>query len=109
MLVVALVVASADVIALGSSVAAMACCAKTHGACAHLQTPDDCCRHMGRGVAVSVSTAPDARTIHFGLTLAILPAIASIGAESAERFAPDHSTFKRPHDPPHLHPIPLLV
>jgi len=109
MLVVALVVASADVIALGSSVAAMACCAKTHGACARLQTPDDCCRHMGHGVATSVSTAPDVRTIQFGLTLGIVPAIPSVGAKSAERFAPDQSTFKRPHDPPHLHPVALLV
>jgi hypothetical protein len=35
--------------------------------------------------------------------------VAPIAAEFRERFAPDPSTFKRPHDPPHLHPVALLI
>jgi hypothetical protein len=108
-LAVAIVAASTDMIALQFSMAAMACCAKTHNECARLQTPDDCCRGMGRGVGASVSTAPDAGAIHFALTPAVLPALVSTAAESREQFAFDPSTFKRPHDPPHLHPVALLI
>jgi hypothetical protein len=108
-LLAALVAASTDAIALQFSMAAMACCAKTHNECAQLKTPDDCCRGMGHGVGASVSTGPDSGAIHFGLTPAVLPVVASIAAESRERFAPDPSTFKRPHDPPHLHPVALLI
>jgi len=108
-LAVAVAAASTDVIALQFSMAAMACCAKAHNECAQLRTPDDCCRGMGHGVGASASTAPDAGAVHFGLTLAILPAAAGSAGEPCERFAPDPSTFKRPHDPPHLHPVALLI
>ena len=105
----ALVAASSDVIALQFSMAAMACCAKAHNECAQLKTPDDCCRGMGHGVGASVATGPDSRAIHFALTPAVPPPVASTIAECRERFAPDSTTFKRPHDPPHLHPVALLI
>jgi hypothetical protein len=108
-LLAALVAASTDAIAIQFSIAAMACCAKAHNGCAQLKTADDCCRGMGHGVGASASTAPDSGAIHFSLTPAVLPLFASIAAESRERFAPDPSTFKRPHDPPHLHPVALLI
>ena len=108
-LAVAVVAASNDGIALQFSMAAMACCAKTHNECAQLKTSDDCCRGMGHGVAASVSTGPDAGAIHLGLTPAVSTAVALPAGESRERFAPDSSTFKRPHDPPHLHPVALLI
>jgi hypothetical protein len=39
--------------------------------------------------------------------IAVVSAIPVQPAETFERFL--SSTFKRPHDPPHLHPVPLLV
>jgi hypothetical protein len=108
-IIASLMAASGDVIALQFSMAAMSCCAKMHHECAGVKTSDDCCQSMGRGVAATVSMAPDRGMIQFGLTLAIQPAATSTITESAERSAPDSPSFKRLHDPPHLHPVALLI
>ena len=105
---IALAAGSSDAVAAHFSMRAMACCAKTHNECAKFRTADDCCRSMGRGVSVTTSMLPDSRADHVGVTLAIppivdIPAVVSLAAASP---AP---AFKRPHDPPHLHPVPLLI
>ena len=108
MVLLALAGASSDAMALRFSLGAMACCAKTHNECAGLRTPDNCCQRMGHGIGPSASTAPTARASLFGLTLAVMPALAAPTAVESVRFLPDPA-FKRPHDPPHLHPVPLLI
>lgn len=104
----ALAAGSSDLVALRFSARARACCAKTHNKCAGLKTPDDCCRSMGHGFGTSVSTAPAARASDVGLTLAVLSSPASPAAVTSVWLLPG-PTFKRPHDPPHLHPIALLI
>jgi len=102
-----IVVGSADCVAAYAAMNAMDCCVQSHD-CAGMRTPDDCCRNMGHGVAASVSTAPGNTHFSFGLAPAIVPKVAAPAAGRAWSFAPDRS-FKRPHDPSHLHPIPLLI
>jgi hypothetical protein len=94
---------SSDAMSLRLAMTAMACCVKAHRECARLQAPDDCCQNMGHGVVAAPSTAPDARILQFGLQLADVPPISVRTLASIIRFASE-STFKRPHDPPHLHP-----
>jgi len=106
MLVLALV--AGQLAALRSSMSAMACCAKTHNECAGVKTPDDCCRGMGHSISSSPSTAPIARDGLMSLPLAVVPVVAIVATPSSTLFVTD-STFKRPHDPPHLHPISLLI
>jgi len=105
----ALLAASADAIALQFSMSAMACCAKAHHECAGLKTADDCCQSMGHGVAASTATAPAARADDDGLAVAAMLPVFAIPAMAAGTFFTADSAFKRPHDPPHLHPIPLLI
>jgi hypothetical protein len=97
-----------ELVAAQFSIGAMACCVRSHHECAGLRTPDDCCRTMGRGIGASTSTAPSARESDIGLTLAVIPVPAVSAAAGALRLLPD-PTFKRPHDPPHLHPVALLI
>ena len=109
LLAVALAAAVSDVIALRFSMDAMACCAKAQNACARLKTPDDCCRSMGHGFSASPSTMPEAGIFSFGSMLAVVPALDSAVTVRRLPFAAESSTFKRPHDPPHLHPVALLI
>jgi hypothetical protein len=105
---IAIVAASSDLVAAQFSMDAMACCAKTQHECAGIRTPDDCCKGMGHGVGAAASLVPAARAGHVAVTLAILPGIEAAATVVATPVwsAP---TFKRPHDPPHLHPVPLLI
>jgi hypothetical protein len=107
LLIVTAVVAS-SLADLRSSTAAMACCAKTHNQCAGLRAPDDCCKGMGHATAASVAGTLSAAQPHVlpatGL-VAWLPANLSPSRASS---TPDLA-FKRPHDPPHLHPFSLLI
>jgi hypothetical protein len=87
---------------------AMACCAMADYECATLDGPDACCQTMGH-TAASVTAAPPANPVALpALMLAVVPAIAVPPLEGFAWFLPS-VTFKRPHDPPHLHPVPLLV
>ena len=105
---IAFAAAPNDLVAAHFSMDAMACCAKTHNECAKFRTADDCCRSMGRGVSATASMLPDGRTDHVGVTLAILPAVDSSATVALAAVSPAPA-FKRPHDPPHLHPVPLLI
>jgi hypothetical protein len=92
-----------------ASMKAMACCARSHGACAGVDSPDDCCRRMGHTSSSTPSAVQTTRDeVAPPALVAIMPA-----ASALTFLSPRHSTpeplFKRPHDPPHLHPIPLLI
>jgi len=92
-----------------ASMKAMACCARTHGACAGLDTPDDCCQRMGHTSASAPSAVPAARDEAAPAALvAIMPLASAVTFPSSRPWTPEPA-FKRPHDPPHLHPIPLLI
>jgi hypothetical protein len=92
---------------LHSSATAMACCKKTHGQCAGLNTPDNCCKrmgHIGPGVSPSTLSAPPLVLPAIG-NVTLLPAnVSSASGSPTSGFG-----FKRPHDPPHLHPFSLLI
>ena len=103
-----LAVAGGDFVTLRSSIGATACCAKTHNECARLKTPDDCCEGMGHSISSSPSTAAVAREALSPLAGVVMPAVSNSPETSSAPFLAG-STFKRPHDPPHLHPVPLLI
>lgn len=108
-LAVALASASNDFARMLTSAAAMACCAKADYSCARLQTPDDCCRHGGRGMGPQVpgtaakTLSPEAPTVN------VLPAQAQPRAFLTSVRSLLDTEFKRPHDPPHLHTFSLLI
>jgi hypothetical protein len=92
-----------------ASMKAMACCARTHGACAGLDSPDDCCRRMGHTSSSTPSAVPTTRDEAAPAALvAVMPVASAVAFPSSSRWAPEPA-FKRPHDPPHLHPVPLLI
>lgn len=105
---IAFAAGSNDLVAAHLSMDAMECCAKTHNECAKFRAADDCCRSMGRGVSATTSMLPDGRADHGGVTLAILP-IVDIPAAVASAATSQAPAFKRPHDPPHPHAVPLLI
>jgi len=108
LLIVMLTTGFSDVLASQFSLSAMACCARAHQQCAGLRMPDDCCQSMGQGVAASVTTPPATRVGDTGPALAILPVVTPPTAPVARAIVAS-TTFKRPHDPPHLHPVALLI
>src|SRR5690242_7399705 len=89
--------------------ARMKCCATAHHRCG-TGTADDCCHRMeGGGPSSNVATTAIAKAkvpVAF-IALGVLPSVdatplfvdAGHGAQA----------FIRPHDPPHLHPFPLLI
>jgi len=95
--------------AAAASFTAMACCAKKHGDCAGIKSPDDCCRGMGHVSAGPASTMPPSGpTMDAPSSHAVLPSAAAVAQCSASTPLVTAS-FKRPHDPPHLHPVALLI
>jgi hypothetical protein len=102
-----------DLIRFALSAEAHSCCASTDGACARLSTPDECCRTRERATSrVDNTLVPDSRVRttperpDAPLVVLQAPALRSLPA-SRDLDARDY--FKRPHDPPHLHPFPLLI
>jgi hypothetical protein len=93
---------------LHSSATAMACCAKTHGHCAGLNTPDNCCKrmgHIGPGVSAgTLSAAPSPVAPAVGTVTRLSANLSSAYSSPSSGFG-----FKRPHDPPHLHSFSLLI
>jgi len=90
-----------------SALTAMACCAKTNYQCAGLSRPDDCCQRMGHAAGPTVGTLSSASPL-------VVPAAVIIPGfivAPASLFGPPSTgpAFKRPHDPPHLHPFSLLI
>ncbi len=105
----AVVLAGSGLDGFRASMKAMACCARTHGTCAGLDSPDDCCRRMGHTSASTPSAVPTTRDAAATTAFVAIMPIASAVAWPSSRHAIAEPAFKRPHDPPHLHPIPLLI
>ena len=109
LVVLGLAIAGGDVARVRASLTAMSCCVKTHGDCAGVRTPDDCCRGMGH-----VAASPDGTTATRGpafdspLVPAVLAETTSHPGFTLARVAVSIA-FKRPHDPPHLHSFALLI
>ena len=95
------------------SVEAYRCCASTGGECAKLSTPDECCKTQEQAASQGfTSVAPDTRVRFASDLSSALPVTAFQVArvEMFERTGPSATDrFTRPHDPPHLHPFPLLI
>jgi hypothetical protein len=113
-IVCALLVPSAvvadDLIRVSLSADAVACCAKVKD-CASLQGPDACCqtRQQAPGQGFD-SSLPDSRVALFSPAVAVvLPSTAAAFQWHDAREAFAALSFKRPHDPPHLHPYNLLI
>ena len=92
---------------LHSALTAMACCAKTNYQCAGLSRPDDCCQRMGHAAGPTVGTLSSASPLVVPAAV-IIPGF--IVAPALPSGSPSQGpAFKRPHDPPHLHPFSLLI
>src|SRR5689334_11270294 len=61
-LLIGLGIIAADAASARASMMAMACCAKTHGDCAGVKSPDDCCRGMGHVSAGPASNTPQRKS-----------------------------------------------
>ena len=100
---------AAELAFLADSSRAMACCVAAKGQCRGWKTPHECCGTRD-STAVSIAPAP----IGASRDLAV-PSAACLQVESPVAALPlpvlhDGSlTFKRPHDPPHLHTFNLLI
>jgi len=111
MLLLPVAVTSDDLIRFALSAGAHRCCASTNGDCAQLNTPDECCHTQEQAVSQGYTTVcPDSRS-QFVPDLAMgLPAeFQRFGVQLSALADDGPSGFKRPHDPPHLHPFPLLI
>lgn len=113
-IVCALLVPSAavadDLIRFSLSAGAAACCDKVKD-CASLQAPDTCCqtREQAPGQGFD-SSLPDSRVAVSSPALAVLPQWTAAAFERHQAVEPTAGdSFKRPHDPPHLHPFNLLI
>ena len=74
------------------------------------RNPDDCCKQMrdaGPSAMLATAAAPlvEVPVVHGVIEPLIAPSSVVVVA-SAITPSPE---FQRPHDPPHLHPFPLLV
>lgn len=113
-MVCALLVPSAvvadDLIRFSLSAGAAACCAKVKD-CALLQAPDTCCQTREQAPGQGFDSS-----LPGGRLAPSLPALATTSHWAADalrwhRVAEStvSRSFKRPHDPPHLHPVNLLI
>jgi len=106
-LFVASAVAATAFADLQSALTAMACCARTNYQCAGLSRSDDCCQRMGHTAAPTVGTLASASPLSVPLAV-IVPGF-TVAPTSASAPLNAGPAFKRPHDPPHLHPFSLLI
>jgi hypothetical protein len=101
-----------ELVHLSLSAEAQRCCASTNGECAGLSSPDECCQVpdqvAGHGDA---AVTPDPRSrVAPEQPIIGPPVIFRHAAPAAEAVWQDsRDRLKRPHDPPHLHPFPLLI
>jgi len=106
----ALTVTVVDAANARASLSAMACCAKAKGACAGVKRADDCCRGMGHTAAGPTSNTPQKHSMLDAPFLYAVVVWTTTSGDARSAFDPVFSpTFKRPHDPPHLHPFSLLI
>ena len=106
---VGLAIAVGDAASVRASIAAMRCCIKTHGDCAGVRTPDDCCRGMGHAAVGPTSGTPPTKSTVNSPFLHAVAAWTTMASDPTPAHAPDSISFKRPHDPPHLHSFSLLI
>ena len=78
------------------------------------ETPDDCCNQMGHtsgpspvGTILSLPTVHSASQPFVATAVTIAPSFIATVRPALAPVA--HDAFKRPHDPPHLHPFSLLI
>jgi len=113
-IVCALLVPSAavadDLIRFSLAAGAAACCAKVKD-CASLQAPDTCCQTREQAPGQGFDSS-----LPGGRIAPSLPALATLSHWVADAFQWPRAaestvtpSFKRPHDPPHLHPVNLLI
>jgi hypothetical protein len=101
-------VAASSLADLRSSATANACCVKANYQCAGLSEPDDCCKRMGHTAAAGVAgTLSAAQPLVLPAT--IVATFLPIDVRAARDSSRPDCAFKRPHDPPHLHPFSLLI
>jgi hypothetical protein len=101
-------IATTALLDIQSWAAAMACCAMADYECATVGGPDECCQSGGHAVASATAAPPPSSVSLPALMFAVISAIPVPPLEPFERLLAS-AAFKRPHDPPHLHPVPLLV
>ena len=90
-----------------SSATAMACCMKANFQCAGLRAPDDCCQRMGHTAArMPVGTLAGAHSQAVASAIIAPSFLAEATSSLSLNAAP---SFKRPHDPPHLHHYNPLI
>jgi len=111
MLVLPVAVTSDDLIRFALSADAHRCCASTKGDCARLSTPDECCHTQERAISQGYTTVcPDSRPEFVSnLELGLSAEYPRFDVQLFAITADGSLAFKRPHDPPHLHPFPLLI
>jgi hypothetical protein len=90
--------------------AQMKCCANRQHQCNKTGNPDDCCRQMrdaGPSALLATTAVPLVKVpvVHGVITLLAAPTTSVVATVTA----PAVPEFKRPHDPPHLHPFALLI
>jgi hypothetical protein len=90
--------------------AQMKCCANGHRQCAKNANPHDCCKQLrdaGSSSALATAAVPFVKVpvVHGVVELLTAP---SVIAAYALTVTPSPE-FKRPHDPPYLHPFALLI
>jgi len=93
---------------LQSAATAMACCAKTNYQCAGLSGPDDCCQRMGHTAGGATSSTLSSADPLVAPAAVVVPSFI-VALTSAPAPPAPGPAFKRPHDPPHLHPYSLLI
>jgi hypothetical protein len=108
LLLMPLASAANDLAAMGASSRAHACCAKTRYACAGLKSADDCCKRMGHAAPPAPATTTKAQSLDTDTTGVIVGVQSHVLAQAPARRSSNDS-FKRPHDPPHLHTFTLLI
>jgi hypothetical protein len=111
--VFALTIPTAGIVAelayLSASSLAMACCRAASGECAGWKAPHECCETRDSRVA---SIAPAPLTHVRDLSAPLLrwsPVDFPIVLQPSAAIPIASLTFKRPHDPPHLHAFSLVI
>ena len=103
--------AAGDLLQFSLSYRAASCCAETNGDCAAgLSTPDTCCQTREQAAQGLTTTAPGLRAELAPPAIDSDSPLASAIVGTAHMAVPlSVGSFKRPHDPPHLHIFSLLI
>ncbi len=87
----------------------MACCKAGHHTCGQNGSSSDCCKKKGTAVSrVGISTLTAHYEFNSPLAVALPVDYAPVNRAAVSSDVTAIS-FKRPHDPPHLHSFALLI